>query len=121
MRSHRAPTHNGRGRQTFQAPRPLYLFNCGARVRRLNGSQTWDHFFTGDAAVAGEGAAFVAGDVPGLAPAGAGVAAVFVASVEAGRKPRLAGLLNIFAARLFTIFASDNATSTKAAFKISLR
>src|SRR5258706_640194 len=107
-------TQNGRGRQTLQAPRPLYLISSGALVRHQNGSATWDHFFAGDAAVAGEEVVFAAGDELGLAPAGAGVPAGFAASVAAGRKPRLDGLFNRFAATLFTIFASDMATITRA-------
>ena len=79
-----------------------------------------DHFFAGDAAVAGEAVAFAAGEELGLADA-AGVPAGFGASVPAGRKPRLPGLLNMLAAKVLTIFASDSATVSKAVFKISLR
>jgi hypothetical protein len=79
-----------------------------------------DHFFAGDAIVAGEGVAFATGAELGLADA-AGVPAGFGASAPAGRKPRLPGLLNMLEAKLLTIFASDIATVTRAAFKISLR
>jgi hypothetical protein len=79
-----------------------------------------DHFFAGDAVVAGEEAAFTTGEELGLAAA-AGVPAGFAASVPAGRRPRLPGLLNMLEAKLLTIFASDIATVTSAAFKISLR
>jgi hypothetical protein len=79
-----------------------------------------DHFFAGDAIVAGEGVAFATGAELGLADA-AGVPAGFGASVPAGRKPKLPGLVKMLAAKVLTIFASDRATVNKAAFKISLR
>ena len=113
-------TENGRGRQTTQAPRPLPSIKPGAQERRLNGPGTCHHFLAGDVVVAGEVAGFDAGDELALAAA-AGLLPGFAASVEAGRKPRLLGLLNILAARLFTTFASLKATSSNAAFKISLR
>ena len=86
-------------------------------MRRLN-FENVDHFFAGDAELAGEAAGFVAGDE--LAAA-AGLLPGFAASVDAGRKPRLLGLFNILPARLFTTFASVKATSSKAVFKISFR
>ena len=90
-------------------------------MRRLNGTETCDHFFAGDAELAGEAAGFVAaGDELALAAA-AGLLAGFATSEEAGRKPRLPGLFSMFVAKLLMIFASESATSIKAAFKISLR
>jgi hypothetical protein len=77
------------------------------------------NYFAGDEAFAGDALALAAGD--GLEVVAAGLLAGFDEFDEAGRRPRLLGLLRIFAARLFTIFASDKATSTNAAFRISLR
>ena len=76
-------------------------------------------YFPGEAALAGEVAAFAGDAFAGAA--GLELLAGFTASDEAGRKPRLLGLFKIFAAKLFTIFASDNATSIKAALRMSLR
>src|SRR5439155_19457389 len=76
-------------------------------------------YFPGEAALAGEVVAF-AGDVFAAA-AGLELLAGFTASDEAGRKPRLLGLFKIFAAKLFTTFASDNATSINAALRMSFR
>src|SRR5207245_9615439 len=76
-------------------------------------------YFAGDAAFVGDAGAFAAGDA--LELVGAALLAGLAAAAEAGRRPRLLGLVSMFAARLLTIFASVRATSTKAAFRISLR
>ena len=90
-------------------------------MRRLSRNESFrDHFFAGDEVPTGDGAAFAAGDEAALGD-GAGVPAGLVASVPAGRKPRLPGLLSMLAAKLLTIFASDVATSSRAAFRISFR
>src|SRR5260370_13963546 len=86
----------------------------------LNELRTRRHFFAGDAALAGDAAALAAGDALDAAAAVA-LLAGFAASVEAGRRPRLLGLASMSIARLFTIFASAIATSSKAVFKIFLR
>ena len=77
------------------------------------------NYLAGDEAFAGVTLAFAAGD--GLEVIAAGLLPGLGGLDEAGRRPRLLGLLRMFAAKLFTIFASDNATSTRAAFKISFR
>src|SRR5438552_15790605 len=83
-------------------------------------ANSFNYFFAGDAAFAGDTAALAAGDALDAA-AGVALVAGFVTSVEAGRKPRLLGLVSMSAARLFTTFASDKATLIKAAFKMFLR
>src|SRR5437763_15198089 len=83
-------------------------------------ANSFNYFFTGDAAFAGDAAALAAGDALDAA-AGVALLAGFAASVEAGRKPKLLGLVSMSAARLFTIFASAIATSSRAVFKIFLR
>src|SRR5713101_6936582 len=75
-------------------------------------ANSFNYFFAGDAAFAGDALD---------AAAGVALPAGFAASGEAGRKPRLLGLVSMSAARLFTILASDIATSSKAVFKIFLR
>jgi hypothetical protein len=84
-----------------------------------------NYFFAGEAA----GLAVTVGLVPfGAAAAGLVVAldaalaaGEATAPGAAGRKPRLLGLLSMSPARLFTIFDSFTATSSKAASRISLR
>ena len=76
-------------------------------------------YFPGEAALVGEVVAFAGDEF--VDAAGLELVAGFTASDDAGRKPRLLGLFRILAAKLFTTFASDNATSIKAAFRMSLR
>src|SRR5438876_7598309 len=83
-------------------------------------ANSFNYFFAGDAAFAGDAGVLPAGDALDAA-AGVALPAGFAASGEAGRKPRLLGLVSMSAARLFTILASDIATSSKAVFKIFLR
>jgi hypothetical protein len=77
------------------------------------------NYFAGDEAFAGEVLALAVGE--GLEVVTAGLLAGFDGFDEAGRSPRLLGSLTIFAARLLTTLASEIATSTNAAFRISLR
>src|SRR6185369_2901707 len=77
------------------------------------------YFFAGDVAADGLALAAAAGDAAGVAAVVE--AGALAASEDAGRNPRFEGLANMFAAKLLTTFASDNATSSKAAFKIFLR
>jgi len=91
-----------------------------ARTRSVLHKLLLNYFFGEDAALAGDAAALAAGDALDAAP-GVALVAGFAASVEAGRNPRLLGLLSMSIARLFTTFASDNATSSKAVFKMLLR
>jgi hypothetical protein len=77
-----------------------------ARQRRAH-----PYFFAGDVAADGLAFAAAAGDEAGVA---AVVAAGGLAAFEdAGRNPRFEGSANMLAAKLLTIFASDNATSSK--------
>src|SRR3954471_2928412 len=78
------------------------------------------YFFAGE--VAGEAPPLAAAGDAFVLLAGAGVPPGLAASADAGRMPpRLAGLASMFAENWFTIFASDRATSSRAALMISLR
>src|SRR5260370_39928028 len=83
-------------------------------------ANSFNYFFAGDAAFAGDAGALAAG-VALDAAAGVALPAGFAASGEAGRKPSLLGLVSMSAAGLFTILASDIGTSCKAVFKVFLR
>ena len=90
--------------------------------RRPNApSNELSYFFAGE--VAGEETGLAAaGDAAGLFAAAAGELPGFAASADAGRMPpRVAGLESTFAANWFTIFASEMATVSKAALRISFR
>src|SRR6266852_2646771 len=85
-------------------------------------ANSFNYFFAGDAGALAAGDALDAAAGVALdAAAGVALPAGFAASGEAGRKPRLLGLVSMSAARLFTILASDIATSSKAVFKNFLR
>ena len=74
------------------------------------------YFFVG--AAAGEEIDFATeGDA--VAVVGDELLAGFAASDEAGRSPRLLGLASMLPARLFSIFAARNATSTSAEISMS--
>src|SRR5882672_6380585 len=107
---------NGRGPKPLRHRARLTHSTSGPTMRRLSRNESLrDHFFAGDEVATGEGAALAAGDEAALDD-GAGVPRGFAASGPAGRKPRLPGLLSMLAAKLLTIFASDSATSSRAAF-----